>query len=65
MTPLPCGHCGAVDVPRLEREHSVIFTLSVAAVDAPDHRVGPLVLSVLSSSALWRTEGRWQYVDGR
>jgi len=47
------------------REHSVIFTLSVAAVDAPDHRVGHLVLSVLSPSALWRTEGRWQYVDRR
>src|SRR5256885_593297 len=47
--------------PVMVREHSVIFTLSVVAVDAPDHRVGHLVLSVLSSSALWWTEGRRQY----
>ena len=31
----------------------------------PDHGSGHLVLSVLSYSALWRTEGRWRYVDGR
>lgn len=31
----------------------------------PDHGIGHLVLSVLSYSALWRTEWRWRYVDGR
>ena len=31
----------------------------------PDHGIGHLVLSVLSYSALWRTEGRCRYVDGR
>src|SRR5215510_5682904 len=30
-----------------------------------DHGIGHLVLSILSYSVLWRTEGRCRYVDGR
>jgi hypothetical protein len=46
-------------------ERQAAKQLNVPRTTGHDHGIGHLVLSVLSYSALWRTEGRWRYVDGR